>query len=442
MVKLSDHFNFLKLLQFTLPSISMLIFLSIYGVADGFFVSNFVGKIPFTALNFIMPFLMLLGFVGFLFGTGGGALIAKTLGEGDRRKANKIFSMLIYLSIGLGIFLAVVGFLSIESVAKFLGADGELLSQSVLYGKIVLLALPLDILQFEFQALFPTAEKPKLGFYITVLAGVTNIFLDAVFILIFDWGFVGAAAATALSQCIGGILPLIYFSRENSSLLRLTKTNFDGQALLQTCTNGISEVMTSISMSIVGMLYNVQLLTYAGENGVAAYGILMYVSLIFQAIFIGYAVGVSPIISFHFGAKNYPELKNLLKRSLILISIFAIFMFVGAEIFAELLAGIFVSYDRELFEMTVRAFRLYSFSFLLSGFTIFTDAFFTALNNGFISAVISFVHAFIFETSCVLIIPIIFSISGIWLAVVVAETLSTAVCFSILRAKRKTYKYR
>lgn len=441
MIKLSDHFNFRKLLKFTLPSISMLIFLSIYGVADGFFVSNFVGKIPFTALNFIMPFLMLLGFVGFLFGTGGGALIAKTLGEGDRRKANKIFSMLVYLSIGLGIFLAVVGFLSIESVAKFLGADGELLSQSVLYGKIVLLALPLDILQFEFQALFPTAEKPKLGFYITVLAGVTNIFLDAVFILIFDWGFVGAAAATALSQCIGGILPLIYFSRENSSLLRLTKTNFDGKALWQTCTNGISEVMTSISMSIVGMLYNVQLLTYAGENGVAAYGILMYVSLIFQAIFIGYAVGVSPIISFHFGAKNYPELKNLLKRSLILISIFAIFMFIGAEIFAGILAGIFVSYDRELFEMTVRAFRLYSFSFLFSGFTIFTDAFFTALNNGFISAAISFVHAFVFETSCVMLIPIIFSISGIWLAVVVAETLSTAVCFAVLRAKRKTYNY-
>lgn len=441
MIKLSDHFNFRKLLKFTLPSISMLIFLSIYGVADGFFVSNFVGKIPFTALNFIMPFLMLLGFVGFLFGTGGGALIAKTLGEGDRIKANKIFSMLIYLSIGLGIFLAIVGFLSIESVARILGADGELLKQSVLYGKIVLLAMPLDILQFEFQTLFPTAEKPKFGFYITVLAGVTNIFLDAIFILVFDWGFVGAAAATALSQCIGGIVPLIYFSRENSSLLRLTKTNFDGQALLQTCTNGISEVMTSISMSIVGMLYNVQLLTYAGENGVAAYGILMYVSLIFQAIFIGYAVGVSPIISFHFGAKNYPELKNLLKRSFILISIFAIFMFIGAEIFAELLAGIFVSYDRDLFEMTVRAFRLYSFSFLLSGFTIFTDAFFTALNNGFISAAISFVHAFIFETSCVLLIPIIFSISGIWLAVVVAETLSTAICFAVLRAKRKIYNY-
>lgn len=441
MIKLSDHFTYEKLIKFTIPSISMLIFLSIYGVVDGFFVSNFVGKIEFTALNFIMPFLMILGFVGLLFGVGGGALIAKTFGEGNKIKANKIFSMLIYISIFLGILFEIFGIIFIGDVAKFLGADGELLEKSILYGKIILLALPFDILQFEFQALFPTAEKPKLGFYIIFFAGLINIFLDAIFILIFDFGFVGAAAATVISQFFGGIFPLIYFARKNSSLLRLTKFEFDFESLKKTCTNGISELVTSISISFVSMIYNFQLLTYAGENGVAAYGILMYVSLIFQSIFIGYAVGVSPVISFHFGAKNYFELKNLLKKSLIIISAVSVVMFAGSEIFAEFFAGIFVSYDKNLMALTVQAFRLYSISFLFSGFTIFSDAFFTALNNGFISAAISFSHTIIFEAGCVILIPVIFGIKGIWFSIVVAEIMACVVAYNFFARNRKIYKY-
>ena len=419
----------------------MLVFLSIYGIVDGFFVSNYVGKIEFSALNFIMPFLLFIGFIGFLFGSGGSALIAKTLGEGNRIKANRIFSLLIYTSIVCGIILTILGFILIPHVSEFMGAEDELLEQSVLYGRIVLLALTADILQVEFQTLFITAEKPKYGFYMTVIAGFVNIILDAIFIIVFEFGLAGAAAATALSQCVGGIIPLIYFSRPNLSLLRLTKTNFDVNTIFKTCTNGASELMSSISMSIVGTLYNVQLLKYAGEDGVAAFGILMYINFMFQSIFIGYSVGSAPIVSYHYGAKNHSELKNLLKLSFITIGFFAILMFIFAEIFAESLANIFVSYDHDLLEMTVHAFRIYSFAFLFAGFTIYTSSFFTALNDGITSAIISFLHSMIFEVSFILILPIIFGLNGIWFSVVVAEFLAIVISLLFLAKYQSKYKY-
>ena len=441
MIRLSDHFSYLKLIKFTIPSIFMLIFTSIYGIVDGFFVSNFVGKMPFTALNFIMPFLMLLSFFGFLFGTGGGALIAKTLGEGNKSKANKIFSMLVYLSIVIGIIFAVIGFIFLPNVSAFLGAEGELLAQSVTYGRIVLLTLPMTILQFEFQCLFPTAEKPKLGLYVTIIAGCTNILLDSLLIVAFDLGLEGAAAATAISEFIGGLLPFIYFSHKNSSLLRLTKTSLDLPALIQTCSNGISEVMDSVSMSIVGMLYNVQLLKFAGEDGVATYGIIMYVNLIFQSIFIGYSVGASPIVSYHYGAKHFNELKNLLKKSAAIIFTSAIAMFICAQLFARPLATIFVSYDESLMNLTIHAFKIYSFSFLLSGFTLFISAFFTALNDGITSAIISFFHLMIFETSAVLILPQIFGVNGIWFAVTIAEVFAVSTSIFLLNRHKNKYRY-
>ena len=441
MIKLSEHFSYLKLRRFTFPSIFMLIFTSAYGIVDGFFVSNFVGKIEFTALNFIMPFLMLLGCFGFLFGTGGGALIAKTIGEGDRIKSNQIFSMLVYLSIFCGIIFGIGGYFWLPIVSSNLGATGDLLDLSVRYGRILMFAIPVQILQFEFQCLLPAAEKPKLGFYITVAAGVTNMIFDAVLILGFDLGLEGAAIATALSQLIGGILPLIYFARENSSLLRLTSTHFDSQALLQTCANGSSELMTSIATSLVSMLYNVQLLKFAGENGVAAYGILMYTNLVFQSIFIGYSVGISPVVSYHFGAQNSFELKNLLIKSLRMIAFFAVAMFVSAEILAYPLAMLFVSYDKDLLELTIHAFRIFSFAFLLAGFTVFTSAFFTALNNGKISAAVSFLRTLIFETSSVLILPTFFGINGIWMSVVVAEIMAVTVSSIFIFKNRARYQY-
>ncbi len=441
MIQLSDHFTYRRLLRFTLPSIVMLVFTSIYGVVDGFFVSNFAGKTPFTAVNFIMPFLMILGALGFMFGTGGSALIAKTMGEGDLKKANRIFSLIIYVSVICGLVLAVLGLVFLRPVAALLGAEGQLLEDSVAYGRIILVAIPAYILQYEFQCLFAVAEKPQLGLGITVAAGMTNIVLDALFVAVFRWGLEGAAVATALSQCVGGILPLIYFVMPNKSSLRLGKTRFDGRVIGQTCVNGSSELMSNISMSIVGMLYNAQLLQYAGENGIAAYGVLMYVNMIFQAVFIGYSVGAAPVIGYHHGAQNHGELHGLLKKSLTIIGAFALCMFAAAELLARPLSMLFVGYDAELLNMTLRAFFIYSFSFLLSGFSIFGSSFFTALNDGLISALISFLRTLVFQSLAVLIFPLFLELDGIWLSIVAAEFLSVFVAAAFLIAKRKKYHY-
>ncbi len=440
-IQLSDHFNYAKLLKFTLPSIAMMIFTSIYGVVDGFFVSNFVGKTPFAAVNFIMPFLMILGALGFMFGTGGSALVAKTLGEKEPVKANKIFSLLVYVSCVSGVALAIIGFVILEPVAAFLGAEGEMLENCVVYGRIIIAVLPAYMLQLEFQSFFITAEKPNLGLIVTLAAGFTNMILDALFVAAFQWGLVGAAAATALSQFVGGVIPMIYFLYPNKSLLRLTKTNFDKYALLKTITNGSSELMSNISMSFVGMLYNIQLIKYAGENGVASYGVLMYVNMIFISAFIGYSIGTAPVIGYHFGAANCKELKNLLQKSVIIISVFAVCMFVSAKLLARPLAQIFVGYDPELCELTCRAFSIFSFSFLFSGFAIFGSGFFTALNNGLISAIISFLRTLVFQSASVLILPLIWDIDGIWASMIVAEVMAAAISSLFIFLKRKKYNY-
>lgn len=440
-IQLSEHFNYQKLLRFTLPSIVMMIFTSIYSVVDGFFVSNFVGKTPFAAVNFIMPFLMVLGAFGFMFGTGGSALISKTMGEGDNEKAKRIFSLLVYVSIGCGVVVAVLGIIFIRPVAALLGAEGVMLENCVLYGRIILAALPAFMLQYEFQSFFVTAEKPHLGLVVTVAAGVTNMVLDALLVAVFSLGLVGAAAATALSQCVGGLVPLVYFGCKNSSALRLTRTKFDGKVLFKTCTNGASELMSNISASIVGMLYNIQLIKYAGENGVAAYGVLMYVNFIFLAVFIGYSVGTAPIIGYNYGAGNHSELKNLLKRSLWIIGICSVAMVFAAEILARPLATMYVGYDIELFELTLRGFKIYSLAFLFAGMAIFGSSFFTALNNGLISALLSFLRTIVFEVSGVFLIPIIFGIDGIWMAIVVANGLAAVVTILFLLANRKRYHY-
>ncbi|HIR47232.1 MAG TPA: MATE family efflux transporter [Candidatus Caccousia avicola] len=440
-IQLSDHFTYSRLFRFTLPSIVMLIFSSLYGVVDGFFVSNFVGKEAFTAVNFIMPFLMILGAIGFLFGTGGGALIARTMGEGNPELANRQFSLVVYVSLGIGVILTVLGFWMLRPVASFLGAEGVLLEDCVRYGRVILLANPAYILQYEFQCLFATAQKPKLGLYVTVASGLTNMVLDALFVAVFPWGLEGAAAATALSQCIGGLLPLLYFGRKNSSRLRLTRTQWMGRALLKVCGNGSSELLSNISMSLVSMLYNVQLLRYAGQDGVASYGVLMYVMLVFQSIFIGYSIGVAPVVSYQYGAKNSVELQGLRQKSLRVIGAAAVLMFAVALLSAEPLSRIFVGYDAALLDLTLHAFSIYSFSFLFAGFSIFASAFFTALNDGLTSAVISFVRTLVFQVVCVLVFPLIWGVDGIWLAIVGAEMLAVAVSAGFLVIKRKKYGY-
>lgn len=440
-IALSDHFTYKKLLRFTLPSIIMMVFTSIYGVVDGFFVSNFVGKTPFAAVNFIMPFLMILGAVGFMFGTGGSALIAKTMGEGDLDKAKRLFSLLVYVSVACGVVIAAVGIVFLRPITASLGAEGRMLEDCVAYGRIILLALPAYMLQYEFQSFFVTAEKPQLGLAVTVASGVTNMVLDALLVAVFPLGLEGAAAATAISQCVGGIVPFLYFCRPNSSLLRLTKTRFDGKALLKACTNGSSELMANISMSIVGMLYNVQLIQYAGEDGVAAYGVLMYVNMIFLAAFIGYSVGTSPVIGYHYGAENHRELRNLLKKSLVVISICSVAMLLLALVLARPLALMFVGYDESLMQLTLRGFRIFSLSFLFSGIAIYGSSFFTALNNGLISALISFLRTLVFQIAAVLLLPLIWGIDGIWISIVAAEVMAVVVTVSFLAISRKKYHY-
>ena len=441
MIQLSDHFNYRRLLRFTFPSIIMLVFTSIYGVVDGFFVSNYAGKTPFAAVNFIMPLLMILGCIGFMFGTGGGALIAIAMGEGRTKKANELFSLVVYVSTVCGVLFAVLGFLFLRPVALLMGAEGELLENCIIYGRIILLAIPFYVLQYEFQCLFATAGKPKLGLYVTVAAGITNIFLDALFVAGFRWGLEGAAAATSLSQFVGGVVPLIYFGRKNDSPLRLVKCGFDKKALGKICVNGSSELMSNISMSLVSMLYNVQLMKYAGEDGVAAYGVLMYVGLIFQAVFIAYSVGTAPVIGYHYGAQNHEELKGLLKKSVILVGAFAVLMFVSGQLFAGSLSRLFVGYDAELLELTMRAFRFFSFSFLFSGFAIFGSSFFTALGDGSVSAVISFLRTLVFQCLSVLIFPLFWQIDGIWCSIIAAEVLAVGVTVLFVIGKRGKYHY-
>lgn len=440
-IQLSDHFNYKKLMTFTLPSIIMMVFTSIYGVVDGFFVSNYVGKTPFAAVNFIMPFLMILGAVGFMFGAGGSALIAQAMGEGNREKADRLFSLLVYASAFCGVVIGVLGFLFVRPVAALLGAQGDMLDNCVLYGRIILAALPMFMLQYEFQSFFVTAEKPRLGLAVTMAAGITNMVLDFVFVAVFRWGLPGAAAATALSQAVGGIVPLIYFLRPNTSALKLTKTRYDGRALLKTCTNGSSELMSNISMSVVGMLYNFQLMKHAGEDGVAAYGVLMYVNLIFLAAFIGYSVGTAPVISYHYGAGDHDELKSLLGKSLVLIGVFSLAMLGLAEGLAYPLGKIFVGYDPDLLDLTLRGFRIYSFSFLFAGIAIFGSSFFTALGNGLVSALIAFLRTLVFQAAAVLIFPLLWKIDGIWWSIVAAELMAAVVTTLFLVGKRRQYHY-
>lgn len=440
-IKLSDHFTYGKLLRFVAPSSVMFIVISIYGVIDGLFVSNFVGKTPFAALNFVMPFIMILATPGFMLGTGGGALVAKTLGEGKKEKANKYFSMFCFIAIAAGFVMMIFAYFMIPVIARIMGANEEMMPFCITYGRVVILGCVPQMLHFMFENFIVTAEKPSLGLKITIAAGITNIILDALFVVVFKWGIAGAAAATVVSQCVGGFTPLVYFLLPNDSLLRITKTSFDGKALFKACTNGLSELMSNVSMSLVGMLYNVQLMKYFGENGVAAYGVMMYVNMIFIGVFIGYAVGTAPIVGFHYGAQNREELHNILKKSIFILSVGGVFMMTAGELLAVPLADIYVKYDKELLDITVHGFRIFSLSFLFCGFAIFSSSFFTALNDGITSGIISFLRTLVFESIFVMILPIIIGQDGIWYSIVFAEIMAVTISTICMIVKRKRYGY-
>ncbi|MCI8482086.1 MAG: MATE family efflux transporter [Clostridia bacterium] len=440
-IQLSEHFTYKKLIKFTMPTIIMMIFTSIYGIVDGIFVSNYVGSDAFAAINLIIPGLMILGTIGFMIGTGGSALVSKTIGEGNLKRANEYFSMLVYLLLIVGGIFTILGVFLVRPISELLGATGGMLEDCVTYGVTLMIFLIPFSLQNCFQSFLIVAEKPSFGLIISVVSGVINMVLDFLLIKVFHMGIIGAALATGISQLVGSIIPIIYFSMPKDGLLRLTKAKFEIKAILQSCINGSSEMLTNLSMSLVNILYNFQLMKYIGSNGVVAYGIIMYVGFIFSGTYLGYSIGTAPIIGYHYGAQNTQELKSLLKKSLKLIIITSMVMTVCAEILSKLLASIFVSYDIELLNMTTRAIQLFSLSYLISGINIFASSFFTALNNGVISASISFLRTLLFQIIMIFLLPKLFGVDGIWVAVVFAEVLALIVSSIFLKANGKRYGY-
>lgn len=440
-IQLSDHFTYKKLIKFTLPTIIMMIFSSIYGVVDGIFISNVVGNDAFAAVNLIWPAIMIFASLGYMFGTGGSALVSKVLGEGDKEKANKYFSMIMYIEIIVGIILSVIGIIFIEPLARLLGATKELMPYCVIYGRIILIGLTAFLVQDSIQSFVIVAEKPKFGLYISIVCGVCNMILDYVLMYVFKMGIHGAALATVISQFIGAGVPLIYFARENNSLLKFTKVKFELKPIIKSCTNGSSEMVSCLSRSLVDVLYNFQLMKYAGPDGVSSYGIIMYVGFIFIGVYLGYSIGTAPIIGYNYGAQNEKELKNVLKRSIKILGISAIVLTGLAEVLAKPLANIFVSYDKELLEMTINAIRLYSISYVISWINIYASSFFTALNNGLASAIISFLRTFIFQIAMIYILPVFWGLDGIWLAVVLAELLSLIASIVIFIKNKDKYRY-
>lgn len=440
-ISLSDHFNYRKLIKFVIPSIGMMIFTSVYSVVDGYFVSNYTGKTPFAAINLIFPPIMLIAGIGFMIGTGGSALVSKTLGEGKRDKANQYFTMMIESVFIIGLITSGIMMIFLKDISLSLGATEDMLPYCIVYGNIILAFNAIFMLQNLFQSFFVTAEKPELGFRYTVAAGIGNIIGDFLLVGVFKWGLVGAALATGISQMIGGFLPVIYFLRKNDSLLRIVKCKFEIKPFLKACGNGSSEMMSNIASSVVAVVYNFQLLRYVGENGVAAYGVLMYVNFIFVAIFIGYSIGVAPIVGYNFGAQNTDELKNILRKSFVINVLFGIMMSMCAYFSGYYVANLYVGYDLELLNLTIYAFRVYALSFLLSGLNIFTSSFFTALNNGGVSAFISFVRVMIFQLGAVLVLPLIFDVNGIWYAVMVSEFMSLIMDLIFIYCYRNRYHY-
>ncbi len=439
-IGLSEHFTYKKLLKFVAPSIIMMTFLSVYSVVDGLFVSNFVGSDAVAAINYIFPVFMVFGSIGFMLGAGGSALVSKTLGEGDKEKANEYFSMLVYVTAGIGVVIALAGQFAVPEIAKLFGAEGVIYDYCVLYGRVLLSAQPFFILQNIFQSFFVTAEKPRLGLIVTAVAGGINIILDAVFVAGFKWGLAGAAAATVAGQVFGGVFPLVYFLRRNNSLLKLGKTRIHFKKLLKSCTNGSSEFLSNVSSAVVIILYNYQVSKLVGDDGVAAYGAIGYVMMIFFSIFMGYAVGCAPLIAFNFGAKNNEELRNLFKKSLIIMAFSGLLMTGLSEALASPIIMLF-GFDGELFEMTLRGFRIYSVAFMITGFSVFGSSLFTALNNGLVSAVISFLRTLVFQIAAVMVCPIFMGLDGVWSATCFAEILALAVTVTCIFVCRKKYYY-
>ena len=440
-VQLSDHFTYRKLFAFVLPPIAMMLLTSVYTMVDGLFVSHFVGKTAFAAVNFVFPVVILMAGVGSMFGTGGTALVAKTLGQGAAKRAKRYFTQIILLAALSGSLMGALGCIFLPQICRVLGATPELMPDALTYGRIMLAFLPCCILQWTFQSLLITAEKPHLAFWLSVAGGLTNIVLDAVFMAWLGWGVAGAAVATGISQVVAGMVPVLYFILPNNSLLRFRRTRLQPRPMLQACTNGASEFVSSISGALVGMLYNYQLIRYFGEDGVAAYGVVMYVSFFFVAIFIGYDMGSTPLLAYNHGAENHKELHNLFCKSVTFVGTCGAVLAVIALVFARPIAELFVGYNESLTLLTEHAFWVYGLAFSLMGYNIFASGLFTAMNNGFVSAAISLLRTFVFQAAAVLCLPLLFGTEGIWWAVSVAEVGTLVVSVFLVLRYRRRYGY-
>lgn len=440
-IKLSDHFTSGRMIKFALPSIAMMVFTSIYCVVDGLFVSNFAGTDAFAALNIVIPIAVALGAVGFMLGTGGAALVAKIMGEGDQDRANGLFTFIICASFVISGLLTLISILLLEPFLQLLGAEGVLLEDGMIYGRIMLAGLVFAVLQNAFQSFFIAAEKPTVGLIVIVIAGLTNMVLDYVFIALLGWGIAGAASATIIGQAFAAIAPFFLFRKSRGYRLVFTKPIIDFRALGKTCANGSSELMTELAASIVSTVYNYQLMVMIGPDGVAAYGVIMYLAFVFTAIFFGFCMGIGPVISYHYGARNHDELKGLFKKSMIITGVVGLAMFLLSQLLAQPFVGMFVGYDPNLAIMAEHGLRIYSISFLICGINIFGSALFTALNNGKVSAFISFMRSLVFETSTVLVLPIFFGAEGIWFAIIVAESCALIITALMMFLLSKRYHY-
>lgn len=441
-IQLSDHFTYSKLIRFTIPSIVMIIFTSIYTMVDGFFISNYVGKTAFASINLIFPYIQILGGMGTMLGVGGSALVAVTLGTGDTHKARKYFTMMTYLMAIVGVVCTLLGFLFLEPMAHVFGATEAMMDDCLIYGGTCLIFNTVWLMQYGFQSYLVVAEKPKFGLMVTVLAGLTNMILDFLFMAVFHMGVFGAALATGMSQCVGALVPLLWFiSKKNTSHLRFEKTRIEFKPVLRACANGASEMLSSVSGSITGILYNLQLMKYAGEDGVAAYGVVMYAAFIFMGVFMGYSSGSSPIMGYHYGAENKKEMKNIMKKSMILLSCSAVFLTGAAFASAETLASIFVGYDAALKALTTRAFIICSIPFLFMWFNVYASSFFTALNDGAVSAAISFMRALVLPVTSIIVMPLLLGLNGVWFSFTTSELLGIIVSLVFLLGKRKKYGY-
>ena len=446
MAHLSDHFTYRKIFRMTIAPILMMIFTSLYVVVDGLFIANFVGKDAYAGENLIFPIIMIIGGIGFMFGTGGSALSAKLLGEGKKEEANQVFSMLLVFTFLVGIIVSIGGYFLVETFAHGMAsitedATDEMVKEAITYGKILIIGQAIFMLQNYFQSFLLVDERSRLGFIATLCAGIGNIILDFLFIVVFKLGVAGAALGTISGYFVGAIIPFIHFIKNKNGLIEFKLTRFKARPILKSCFNGSSEFVNNISSSIVGIVFNIQLLKFMGQNGVAAYGTIAYVSFLFVSIFIGYSIGMAPVISFNYGAENHDELKNVLRKSLIIIFIMELFMVLISFTCARPLAMLFSSGNNDLEELTINALRICSLAFIFTGIGIFTSSFFTALNNGALSALNAFMRTLVFQIAFILLLPLIFGASGIWWAIIFADCAAFILAIACLIWKRKQYHY-